>query len=349
MREVAGRWRVVALIVVVLLAVGTAVVTVTRGTERARAINAEAAARAAAQPQERLDPATVRAQPHVAVLGTALGPDFGKVALVPLSAPAGPRAVLDLPCDRVYATAKRYLCLRAERGAITTYEAELFDDTMTRTARLPVPGSPSRARLSRDGQLAAMTVFIAGHSYLDSGFSTRTTVHDGTDGRQLADLEDFAIDLGGKPYRAADVNFWGVTFARDADRFFATMSTAGKTHLVEGRLSERRLRALRENSECPSLSPDGSRVAYKTRVGGAAAQRWRLAVLDLDSGKQVLLSEDRSVDDQAEWLDDQTLLYTVPRDGGVGTVSSDVWRVPADGSGEPGVFIPDAGSPAVVR
>lgn len=349
MRELPSRWRILALAVVVLLAVGTVVVTVSRSAERARDLTAQAAARAEERPQERLDPATVRTQPHVAVLGTVLGPDFGKVALVPLSAPTGPRAVLDPSCDRVYATAQRYLCLRADRGAITTYEAELFDDTMTRTARVAVPGSPSRARLSHDGKLAAMTVFVAGHSYLDSGFSTRTTVHDGTDGRQLADLEDFAIDLGGKRYRAADVNFWGVTFARDADTFFATMSTAGKTHLVEGRLSERRLRALRENSECPSLSPDGSQVAYKTRVGGASAQSWRLAVLDLDSGQQVLLSEDRSVDDQAEWLDDQTLLYTVPRDEGVGTVASDVWRVQADGSGRPAVFVPDAGSPAVVR
>ena len=33
---------------------------------------------------------------------------------------------------------------------------------------------------------------------------------------------------------AVDVNFWGVTFARDSDRFYATLATGGKTYLIEG-------------------------------------------------------------------------------------------------------------------
>ena len=48
----------------------------------------------------------------------------------------------------------------------------------------------------------------------------------------------------------------------------------------------------------------------------------------------------RLVDDQAEWLDDETVLYGLP-DGRI-------WAQPADGSGEPRVFLENALSPAVI-
>ena len=70
--------------------------------------------------------------------------------------------------------------------------------------------------------------------------------------------------------------------------------------------------------ECPSLSPDGTRIAYKKNTGGTLAAHWRVAFLDLATGKETVLSEPRSVDDQIEWLDDQTLLYGLARDGAAG-------------------------------
>ena len=75
-----------------------------------------------------------------------------------------------------------------------------------------------------------------------------------------------------------------------------------------------------EDVECPSLSPDETRVAFKRRQG----DNWRLHVLDLDTGREYPLAETRSVDDQVEWLDD-------------------------DGRGRPRVYRRDALSPAVVR
>lgn len=54
----------------------------------------------------------------------------------------------------------------------------------------------------------------------------------------------------------------------------------------------------------------------------------------------VLCAETRSVDDQAEWLDDETVLYGL---------AGDVWRVPADGRGSPELYLEDALSPAVAR
>ena len=106
--------------------------------------------------------------------------------------------------------------------------------------------------------------------------------------------------------------------------------------------------SLRTDAECPSLSPDQTKIAYKKRLDSKARGVWRLAVLDLRTGQESLLAEPRSVDDQVEWLDDGRLLYALSRPGSEAT-TSDVWVVPADGTGAPTVFIPEASSPAVVR
>ena len=91
----------------------------------------------------------------------------------------------------------------------------------------------------------------------------------------------------------------------------------------------------------PSLSPDQTRIAFKEAVGGDPARGWRLTVLELATLTRTPLAETRSVDDQAVWLDNATIGYALPRDR-----SSDVWAVPADGSGAPRLLIPDAESPA---
>ncbi len=106
--------------------------------------------------------------------------------------------------------------------------------------------------------------------------------------------------------------------------------------------------SVRTDAECPSISPDGSKVAYKVRLGNPAPGQWHLAVLDLATGKQTVLAETRSVDDQVEWLDDNHVLYALPRTGTEAT-TSDIWQVPADGTGKTSVFIPEGASPAVVR
>jgi hypothetical protein len=93
---------------------------------------------------------------------------------------------------------------------------------------------------------------------------------------------------------------------------------------------------LHENVECPSISPDNTRLAYKKWLG----DRWRLHVLDLATMKETPLAEERPVDDQAEWLDDERVLYGL---------RPDTWVVSADGGGAPRKFLSKALSPAVVR
>ncbi len=294
----------------------------------------------------RADLATVRAVPHVVFRNTEVSADYGRVALVPLAEPAAPRAITAESCDRVYATRDVGICVAADRGLSTTSRVRLLGPDWTPRRDLPVVGLPSRARLSRDGSLVATTTFVHGDSYASPGqFSTRTVVAR-VDGDVIGDIERFDLVVGGKVVTAVDRNLWGVTFA-DADRFFATAAVGAKTWLVEGSLTARRVTALRQDAECPSLSPDGTRLAFKRR-GDLPPGRWRLAVYELASGTETLLAETRSVDDQVEWLDDMTIIYGLPR-GRPGTATSDIWSVPADGRGSPAPLISDAWSPAVVR
>ncbi|MEU3454310.1 hypothetical protein ABZ671_12010 [Micromonospora sp. NPDC006766] len=332
--------RLVVMAAIVLVTVVAAVAYVVRAHDQRAGANRGAG-------PARTDLASVVVVPHLVFRNTALGDGYGQVAVVPLSAPGGPRALTPASCDRVYATGGQALCLAANRGLTTTFTARMLGADWSAKADLPLSGLPSRARLSPDGSLTATTTFVYGDAYTNPGqFSTRTLVTRST-GQQLADLETFRFTVGDRTIKAVDRNFWGVTFA-DNDTFYATGASGGKTWLVRGSLSAHTLTALREDVECPSLSPDGGRVAFK-KHGGHAPGAWRLAVYDLRTGEETVLAETRSVDDQAEWLDNATILYGLSRTGATGAATSDIWAVPADGSGTPQVFVPDAWSPAVVR
>ncbi|MEV7550510.1 hypothetical protein AB0N89_12870 [Amycolatopsis sp. NPDC089917] len=123
--------------------------------------------------------------------------------------------------------------------------------------------------------------------------------------------------VGWTVFRAGD------SYLSGAGTFYATARSAGGTWLVRGDLRSRTLTTLRRNVECPSLAPDGTRVAYEFRDG----DRWRLA-------------DPAHLDDQPQWLDDRTVAYG--RDEAI-------YTVPADGTGVPVLVRPAASSPAVVR
>jgi hypothetical protein len=147
-------------------------------------------------------------------------------------------------------------------------------------------------------------------------------------GDVLGELEQFSTWRDGVRFRAADFNFWGVTFNRDSNIFYATLSTGGASYLVRGDLGLRKLTVLRRDLECPSLSPDGRRIAFKKRAAPAAGA-WRLFVLDIATmAERPIAGETRYVDDQVEWLDDAHVLYAMPRPGSAVT---DVWTAPVDG------------------
>jgi hypothetical protein len=288
--------------------------------------------------------------PHVLFRGTAPGDLYGRVAAVALDDLSGPREVTPAVCDRVDSDGETTVCLRTRRGVVTTYQAEVLDAAWHTTASWPLPGIPSRTRLSQDG-LVATTSFVTGHSYAATGFSTETTVH-GADGTAVSgNLEDFALLADGKRLDPVDRNVWGVTFV-DARYFYATVQSQSerRTWLVRGDLAERTLVTVLDGVECPSLSPDGTRLAFKhdARKPGDPTPHWTPAVLDLATMTVTVLdAEQRSVDDQIAWLDDATLLYGLPRADEPAT--TDVWSLTADGTADPAVAIPQAWSPSVVE
>jgi len=277
---------------------------------------------------------------------TASGQGYGHVASVPLSDPAGARAITDVACDRVDAVETEFACLRTERGIAPSYTATVYTKDGQTVSEWPLPGIPSRTRISEDSTLIATTAFVTGHSYATVGFSTETVIRT-RDGESLGNLEDFTFIVDGAPVAPVDRNFWGVSFIDDQS-FFATAQTSGKTYLVEGDLTSRTLTTVAADIECPSLSPDGTRIAFKRVTSGSGPTvHWTPAIMSLASGDLTLLPESRNVDDQIEWLDDETILYGMPRDGVSGDY--DVWSVAAEGSSDPEVFIEHAWSPSVVR
>jgi hypothetical protein len=280
---------------------------------------------------------------------TAVDDTYGKVGLVPFETSDAARTITTMQCERVHFAAGKGLCLVADRGIFTAYSAFIFGPDLQPQHSFPLSGIPSRTRVSPDGRYGTITVFVSGHSYAAGSFSTLTTLIDMKTGAQIGELEQFEVTRDGQLFRAADFNFWGVTFARDSNRFYATLASGGKTYLVEGDLAARHLRVRHENVECPSLSPDNTRIAYKKQVGRDGRSLWHIHILDLSTQVERPLGEVRDVDDQVEWLDDQHVLYALPDEAEASTAVTNVWVAPTDGSEPPRILLARAYSPAVVR
>lgn len=333
-----GRSRILAFAVLCVLCLALAIGSITWAAMRARAATTSSqlvtvASNASAPVVAPTD------QPFVLFQHVARDQHYAKIAFAPIGTPNESRTVTGLTCERVYFAAGQGLCLLTEGGLINQYFAYTFGPDFRPRHKIAMAGLPSRTRISSDGRYGTATVFVHGHSYADGNLSTQTILIDMATGATLGELEQFTVERDGADIKAVDFNFWGVTFAHDSNRYYATLATGGQTYLVEGDVAARTMRVRRENVECPSLSPDNKRIAFKKRMPGRNVT-WRVHVLDLETMQETPVNEARSVDDQVEWLDDQTILYAV---------DADVWSVPADGSGAPTKFVAQALSPAIVR
>ncbi|WP_225320783.1 TolB-like translocation protein [Streptomyces luteolifulvus] len=267
----------------------------------------------------------------------------GQVTTVDKNNPGGERAVSKTKCDRVYAAQGTVACLYAD-GVLGSVTMRILDADLKERKAIEVSGVPNRVRVSASGRMVSWTAFVGGDSYATLNFATRTGIYDTKTGTLFKTLETFSVVKDGKPYQSVDVNYWGVTFTSDDNTFYATMYTKGHRYLVQGDFAARTVRTLRDRFECPSLSPDGTRIAFKSPINGDSTRGWRLSVLDLATNQVTRTAETRSVDDQAAWLDNSTLAYAQQHDDG----TKDVWSVPADGSDKPKLLLRNAHSPAAL-
>lgn len=334
-----ARARILTLLGAVLVLAAVAVASVLHATARADRRGLPQAGGPRVSPGE----VTLTAPGRMVFRNMAWGPHRDELTTVPSADPAAPRTASGVKCLRFHAAAGTGVCLQAVHGPVSdTYHALILDARLEERARYDVPGIPSRARVSPSGHFAAWTAFVGGDSYAGTDFSTRAAIVDVRTGRLIPTLERFRILKDGRPYTSPDVNFWGVTFAADDRTFYATLATKGRTYLVRGDLTANTLTTVHQNVECPSLSPDGTRIAYKKRVPGLPRDApWHLYVLDLRTMRETPLAEPRSVDDQAVWQDPRTIVYALPGDYG-----ADLYAVPADGTGRSRRISTAAVSPA---
>ncbi|MEU6316119.1 TolB-like translocation protein [Streptomyces sp. NPDC047009] len=336
-----ARTRILVLLTALVLLAGVATASVLHASARAERRNQPQAG----GPRVASGTVTLTEPGRLVFRNLAWGPHRDELASVPATDPVGPRTASGVKCLRFYAASGTGVCLQAVHGAVSdTYRALILDAALRERAHYDVPGIPSRARVSPSGHYAAWTAFVGGDSYAGTNFSTRTAIVNTRTGALTPSLEAYRVIKDGRTYRAADVNFWGVTFAADDRTFYATLATKGTTYLVRGDLRARTLTTLHSNVECPSLSPDGTRIAFKKRVKGLPKDApWHLYVLDLRTLRETPLAEPRSVDDQAVWRDGHTIVYALPGDYG-----ADLYELPADGTGKPLRMDSAAVSPAYI-
>ncbi|HLI55935.1 MAG TPA: hypothetical protein VKY26_02765 [Actinomycetota bacterium] len=297
---------------------------------------------------------------------TALNRDYGRVGLVPLDDPSAVPAISPLTCARVAYASGRGLCLtKPATGVVSTTKAIVFGPHFNTLFTVPLTGFPSRAQVSPNGEYGAVTNFVAGDSYATMGqFSTRTDIIDLRTGTLLFDLAKLQVTRNGSPFTEVDFNFWGVTFAKDNQHFYATLGTGGQTYLIEGDVATEQATVMLSGIECPSLSPDNSQIAFKKRQPGTIVT-WRLWVLDLATMTEHPLAETASIDDQAQWLNNSTVIYGLPVDPAAvaalgasnpgldvmaagASILTDTWSVPANGTGTPTLLTAGTWSDQVV-
>lgn len=287
--------------------------------------------------------AEISTEEHIVYRSTSIDDSYGSVrmaALTDLATSVG----TGLQCERIDAVSTGGVCLDVDRGAVASARVLLLDGDLQVRHRLRTPGIPSRARMSPSGEWAATTTFVSGHSYADGNLSTATEIYDVDTGESLGNVERWEFIYRGEPFRARDINVWGVSFLPgSAGDFVVTVQSGGRVHLAEGNLHQRRIVMGETVAECPSVSPSGQLIAFKRAVGSG---QWEIWARSLSDGREWRLNESRNVDDQLAWLDEETVLYGLSRDG---VATTDVWSVPADGEGTPEILVEGGWSPAVVR
>lgn len=274
-----------------------------------------------------------------------LGSDAGRIDVVKLAG-GQVQGQLGLRCERMHYSAGVLACLRAVPGQGLKLDLADKAGQVAQTLSFPNVLLASRVRVAPNGALAAFTGFSGGHTYTGTDFTTRTYVIDVARKRLLADLSTFrVIESAALQMPARRFNVWGVSFEPNAaGRFVATVGAGGAVFLAQGDLAAKTLVLLRKEMECPSYSPDGKRIAFKRRKPDGG---WLPAIYEPASGREWVMQETRSIDDQILWLDNDTIAYELARPGQPDGGETDVVVRPATGTGPSALLRAGGGSPSL--
>lgn len=290
----------------------------------------------AALDNPRIDPSEVA----MAFINRVPGEEYGLIGYLDAS---GERHITDFECSRLDLNQNGGICLSATAGLGGSGRGYLLDPSLSEVFRFGV-NRPSRAAVSPDGAVVAWTGFSLGHDYLNAGEFATTTQLISVDRKIGVNLESgfrtFRDDL---QVDAFERNYWGVTFV-DSDRFFATLGLGDETSIVEGRVSNSRIDVVFDNATCPEVSPNGETIVAKERRGDF----FQLVAIDLATGIRRDLAEPRSVADQVEWADDDTVVYALPNteEGTDAQPVFDIYALDLAPGSSPRLLVPFADSPA---
>lgn len=282
------------------------------------------------------------------------GDDYGRVVVLHAD---GTRQLLERRCERLHIAAQLGICVsREESFGLATFTARYLDaaDTELREVRNFPSQLPSRARVSPSGTLVSTTAFVTGTSYADIGGEAETLaiVDEADASTNLRGLTQFEVLSRDDRYQGVVGEYWGVSFV-DEDQFWVTGFFGEEPEVLEGSVSRGVLTPSGLAGSCPSVSPDGSTLVFKRLQDDG--EGFDLVAANLDSGTTWLLGESRSVDDQVEWLDDDTILYALHtnsvEEGGAAVAQPqfDIWSLDIAEGSEPQLFLPAADSPAAIR
>lgn len=290
----------------------------------------------------------VAAPGEVMFVNRVPGDDYGRLGIRHTD---GTRTLLERRCLRVHVNSGNAVCLSGDDGLVPSYTTTFFaaDDPYQTELKSYASALPSRARISPDGSLSTVTAFISGTSYADISGETSTIVTiDEIEGRaRLRGANQLTVEADDDKYLNLDSQYWGLTFA-DNDEFYITGFFGEGPEIMRGSLDSMTVAPIGRDGSCPSLSPDGKTLVYKaSRDDGG----FDLVAVDIDTDTMWQLGETRSVDDQVEWLDNDTILYAVHPEGGDTAVQPefDLWMLDIAPDSEPELFLPNADSPATVR
>ncbi len=276
------------------------------------------------------------------------GDDYGRLGIRNVD---GTRTLLDRTCMRVHIATDYGVCLSEDGGVLPTFTTTFFQaENLDADVKSYASALPSRARISPDGTFSAITAFVTGTSYIDIGTESTTivTIDEIDSNRLLRGAGQFTIDSDEARFDNQNPQYWGITFASDEDEIYVTGFFGAKPEVMRGTLNNMTIEPTGWVGSCPSLSPDGKTLVFKELT---ADNTYDLIAVDLETNTKHKLGETRTVDDQVEWLDNDTILYARYQEGGDTAVQPelDIWMLDIAEGSVPELFLPNADSPAVAR